>query len=51
MRLSDEVKDAKGNVIVKKGRKVTNLVLRELQKAEVETLPPRLRISKARSRR
>ena len=38
MKLSDDVKDAKGGVIVKKGRKVTNLVLRELQKAEVETL-------------
>src|SRR5690606_34805122 len=38
MRLSDDVKDAKGNVIVKKGRKVTNLVLRELQKNEIETL-------------
>src|SRR5690606_10877064 len=38
MRLSDDVKDAKGGVIVKKGRKITNLVLRELQKNEIETL-------------
>ena len=38
MRLSEEVKDSKGKVVVKKGRKVTNLVLRELQKHEVSTL-------------
>jgi DNA-directed RNA polymerase subunit beta len=38
MKLSDDVKDAKGNAVVKKGRKVTNLVLRELQKNDIETL-------------
>ena len=38
MKLSDEVKDAKGKVVVKKGRKVTNLVLRELQKHNVTSL-------------
>ncbi len=39
VRMSDDVADAKGKVIVKKGRKVTPLALKELQKAGVDSLP------------
>ncbi|MDA0206980.1 MAG: DNA-directed RNA polymerase subunit beta [Acidobacteria bacterium] len=39
VRMSDDVTDSKGKVIVKKGRKVTPLVLKELQKAGVGGLP------------
>jgi DNA-directed RNA polymerase subunit beta len=39
VRMSDDVVDSKGRVIVKKGRKVTPLALKELQKAGVDGLP------------
>ena len=38
-RLSEEVKDADGKVVVKQGRKITPLVMKELQKHNIETLP------------
>jgi len=39
VRMSDDVADSKGKVVVKKGRKVTPLALKELQKAGVDSLP------------
>jgi DNA-directed RNA polymerase subunit beta len=39
VRMSDDIDDSKGKVIVKKGRKVTPLALKELQRAGVDSLP------------
>jgi len=39
VRMSDDVADSKGKAIIKKGRKVTPLALKELQKAGVDSLP------------
>jgi len=39
VKLSEEVNAADGTVVVKKGRKVSPFVLKELQKHEIETLP------------
>ncbi len=39
VRLADDVKDKSGKVVAKKGRKVTPLALKDLQKSEVESLP------------
>jgi DNA-directed RNA polymerase subunit beta len=39
VRMSDDVKDSKGKLVVKKGRKVTPLAFKELQKAKIKSLP------------